>query len=73
MPYHNDLPDDGVGHLSKALSTNNLMLKTLGLGLGSNQSLIVLGLVFNEITDQGVKILAHTIAYSNTNIQVLYL
>ncbi len=34
----------------------------------TNQSLTVLGLVFNEITDEGVRFLADPISHCNTNL-----
>jgi Ran GTPase-activating protein (RanGAP) involved in mRNA processing and transport len=85
MLFHNHLTDVGVKHLSNALSMNNVTLKTFGLGSNhitgtgirhltqmtrANQSLIVLGLVFNEITDEGVIFLADAISHCNTNLQI---
>lgn len=86
--YNNRLLDLGVNSVSNALSTNNSYLKILSIGsnsitdlgvkylcqmLKTNQSLILLGLVFNEITDQGVRLLADTLINTNQTLEILHL
>ena len=86
--YNNHLGDNGVRHLSNALSNRNCSLKILSLGSNSitdlgmkylsnmiefNQSLTELGLVFNQITDRGIERFSQSISSSNSVLQILYL
>jgi Ran GTPase-activating protein (RanGAP) involved in mRNA processing and transport len=86
--FNNYISDEGVYHLTRVLSLNNSKLNVLFLGqnqitnkgiehisemLKTNQILTQLGLSNNKISDQGVILLANTLAYRNTTLKELYL
>jgi len=84
----NQISDIGVHSLAQKLSMNNSTLKLLDLHsnnitdegaeylaemLKINKVIIRLGLGFNQISDQGVRLLANTMTYYNENLQWLSL
>jgi Ran GTPase-activating protein (RanGAP) involved in mRNA processing and transport len=84
----NKISDIGVHSLAQTLSINNFTLKLLDLHsnnitdegveylaemLKINKTIIRLGLGFNQISDQGVRLLANTITHYNENLQWLSL
>jgi Ran GTPase-activating protein (RanGAP) involved in mRNA processing and transport len=84
----NQISDIGVHSLAQTLSINNSTLKLLDLHsnnitdegaeylaemLKINKTIIRLGLGFNQISDQGVRLLTNAITYYNENLQWLSL
>lgn len=86
--YQNHVSDMGAKSLADKISLNYSNLRSLDLGangitdigvqyiadmLKTNQTLIFLGLSFNEIGDQGVQMLANVLARQNTHLQEFYI
>jgi Ran GTPase-activating protein (RanGAP) involved in mRNA processing and transport len=84
----NQVSDMGVHALAQTLSINNSTLKYLALHANNitdegaeylaemlkiNKTIILLELAFNQIGDQGVRLLVNAITYHNKSLQWLYL
>jgi Ran GTPase-activating protein (RanGAP) involved in mRNA processing and transport len=84
--WNNQLSDSGVYSLTQVLSANNSTLRSIGLGqnhisdigaqhlaemLKTNTTITRLWLFYNEIGDQGIKLMADVLAHDNKTLQWL--